>query len=1519
MTLGRIVVAWIPPLMVLWFGVLYLFDCLEVVAAPGAGFDLAYMSRTGPIRLTSKSYSIDPLTHRLDIGDLIVRDATGGEVATFRRLRLKLVPGSVDAVAYGFKGEVVRRRDGSLSVVDLLPVPDPKAPPQSFKLTLDRGEIEVRDLTGVRPATDDLLVTQLTVESDGDWTVISGGVSVNRQASAMVKARIDLVNRCSFSITNLNADLRGLRPTIERWVDPGLVREASGWNFDALNVSGDLDLRGNAKGVEDLDGNLAIVGQEVRKPGLLEPSALVAKVRLFTKAAEIEARLTSGRDLVTWQGPVSWASGFAGSGQVIAEAGDSRNVWPIAEALIPRNVNFRRAKFEGVVGFARNELGVVGSVEAESFAAAGETIRGAKGQIVASQDSVRFELKQGTWRDAGVKGWVASELRSGKLAGVVETAGSGLVPVQFPIEGGKITARAQGRAIIQGTPAHPEVVADLVGFASGTLDGRVLDFGEIDARVGWKSGRAEILRAVASGSLGIAQATGTINTDSQSLNLGIELAGVDLGAFQNKVTGVAYGSGRITGTMKNPKIQVRTTALNVTAEKLNISRAVGDLVYENGEVLAQNLEVGLGTGVLAGQIKFVVESGEIKGLLTTQELFVSDLVEDAAVVGKLTAEKIEVTGTIENPQAAFVIGADELLVSGVTVRGVSASGIADLEGVKLDSARALVGDGSIEASGRWSTDGKSGRVILNAVDLPLSSLPIDRETVDVSGRANLNGEFRLSPQGSWSGSGDVQLTGVLVNDFEAGGGRFKIDVEANQAKIFGGISSIGGLLELPEMTYDLSKRHATGTLLVTNLELQGVIRAISKELKFANIEAQRAFRGLSGQASAELAFYIEIDNNVWSADVKSFGADDLQTQGRVLGNVDLIGRLTPKQALIDQFKWVAKAGTPEESRVEIAGQWVKGDEQVPDEIDASGRLVGFDPYLLSVFWPEAAEFHARADSDFLVKGPVDDLKGYASLSVGKIQIRADSGDLIDVPIDANLDTIDLREGNVDVSGRLRFQGFEGLLSAKAPISAFEESPKGLLDASLILRDRSLSSLTDYLPGLDQERSRGVVGGRIKATGDRRGLKFEGLVELKPEEEQLPQLAMKDVAQVFMNVGLQIQLAGESAGVNFKADGGMGGSVAANLKVDLKQFLAGNYDLESLSQAPLTEGAITLNQLKLSERIRLANPLAGPGKPKFIEALKPTTGELNGKLTISGQVGEPVISGDLEAGKLNVTLPAEFPEGQVTDEPTFNPIFRNLRLVAKPGSVLNIPTGNLRLSGSTVINGTFTELDIRAPFTVESGTLNLPSSRVALEEGTVMVTAGFGGDPRAEINLQGSTVVTVRRSSDQYQTYRLNLDVRGNLLDPEGVRISGTSDPPDLSPEEIRAIVGQRDFIEGLLDTALGTGRRSGLTDSIFTLAVPSLTQKLTGDLATALDLDYLVLDYNPFDGAIIRAGREISRGLMGEVSRQVTAQSDETQKFELRLSYRPPSKNPFFSRVRITFGATERLPYKVGVSYSTKF
>jgi hypothetical protein len=85
-------------------------------------------------------------------------------------------------------------------------------------------------------------------------------------------------------------------------------------------------------------------------------------------------------------------------------------------------------------------------------------------------------------------------------------------------------------------------------------------------------------------------------------------------------------------------------------------------------------------------------------------------------------------------------------------------------------------------------------------------------------------------------------------------------------------------------------------------------------------------------------------------------------------------------------------------------------------------------------------------------------------------------------------------------------------------------------------------------------------------------------------------------------------------------------------------------------------------------------------------------------------------------------------------------------------------------------------------------------------------------------------------------------------------------------------------------------------------------------------LEFLALDYNPFDQFSLNAGIRVGRYFMLSGRRQLAPPVDGGKpKFDIRLSYRPPFGGKVLRRVSFSIGMDQDRPIKLGVDYTIRF
>jgi hypothetical protein len=348
------------------------------------------------------------------------------------------------------------------------------------------------------------------------------------------------------------------------------------------------------------------------------------------------------------------------------------------------------------------------------------------------------------------------------------------------------------------------------------------------------------------------------------------------------------------------------------------------------------------------------------------------------------------------------------------------------------------------------------------------------------------------------------------------------------------------------------------------------------------------------------------------------------------------------------------------------------------------------------------------------------------------------------------------------------------------------------------------------------------------------------------------------------------------------------------------------------------GKVAIDRLNVLQGLALGPLPPGAAPPQASSA------QVSGEIDIRGRANRPVVSGEVRVSDAVVHLPEELGQAGGQNLP-FDPVFEDFAVVAASDSTIATGLGPLTVGGAGTFQGPLSQLDVDWPLTLHKGELRLPNNRIRLEPGgTIRISsqglAGGGLVPRIDIDLEGRTQIVARGGAGQYEAYRVDLAIRGNLLDESSVLIQASSDPPGLSEGEILAALGQRQLVEGLAGSVLeGKLAQDFVRDTFYAVAVPTLTQRLTDTVAEGLGLDFLSVDYNPFEQFVVSAGKTLAPGLVLQATRQLQETGLQRIRYDVRLSYRLPSPDKRLRKFRIGIGFDQDSPWKITLDWGTRF
>jgi len=603
--------------------------------------------------------------------------------------------------------------------------------------------------------------------------------------------------------------------------------------------------------------------------------------------------------------------------------------------------------------------------------------------------------------------------------------------------------------------------------------------------------------------------------------------------------------------------------------------------------------------------------------------------------------------------------------------------------------------------------------------------------------------------------------------------------------------------------------------------------------------------------------------------------------GRSLGELQARGNWSQEQ-LDFQVRWQA-----ESSRLEAKGS-------LQDEtLNAEMELSQFPLEWLPLWEPSLPPIKGILDLTMLATGSPKQPELTLSATVQRLELPlsspSDPSDLSGgsnasqpptFPIDQLLfSRIEVREGAITTEDALiQVRDYRARLSGQLP---FRWSSRTIprdepISVHLTIKEQPLRLLELFLP-IDVERTAGTLNARLDIEGT--------LNELKPRGElQIAQgsLALESLSTYLYELGLQVEFDGQQARiVQAQARSSAGGQLD----------LTGTIDVAREEPVLALSGRLqrfTLNEPRL--------PMGGSAR-----------GHLDGEFSLRGTLKKPQLAAHLKVLDGFLSLPAEMQMAQGGFALPANPEL-NVQIQVAPGFTLRNPNLDARMEGALQISGTLGEPRASGTFSLQGGALNLPTARLRLQPESLILLTYPHTTPtgetiaRLELDVRATTTVVALDYTGDPQRYRVELDIRGPLDDPQRFQMVARSDPPGLSEQRILSLLGRGSVLEALArgDNPVQIFRQQ-LSEVVAGQVMPALLSPLETGIAEALGLEQfaLDLDYTGNTPAQIYLVKELFNGFGISYRRSLAITNPP---YEVRLFYRLPFRYRFLQRLKIGWG-----------------
>jgi hypothetical protein len=474
--------------------------------------------------------------------------------------------------------------------------------------------------------------------------------------------------------------------------------------------------------------------------------------------------------------------------------------------------------------------------------------------------------------------------------------------------------------------------------------------------------------------------------------------------------------------------------------------------------------------------------------------------------------------------------------------------------------------------------------------------------------------------------------------------------------------------------------------------------------------------------------------------------------------------------------------------------------------------------------------------------------------------------------------IEVREGAIQTDDALiRMGDYQARLSGRLP---FHWSPISIPDDEPIriqarLREQPLTLLSLFAP-IDPERTRGTIDAVLEIEGTLAQPQPRGRLQIADGA-----LALSDLRTALEGIGLQVEFSGQEARiVQAQARSSEGG----NLRVEGAIDLSGEQAIANLT---LHADGLTLREPKL------------PVLEGSAQAV------ISGAVQVQGTLTEPQVQGALRVKRGFLYLPPELPERTAGEPLPINPRF-DLRVDIADEFTLRNPNLDARMEGALQIGGALQAPKLAGEFNLRGGALSLPTARLRIEPDSVarlnypFTNAAGETIARIELDVRASTSVVAPDFTGDPIRYRVEVNVRGPLDDPERLQLTARSDPPGLSEQRILSLLGR-----GQVLAAIARGDdparvfREQLGDILTAQVLPGLLAPLETGIAEAFDLEQFTLDYTGLRPASLYLVKNLFDGVGIAYRRGIGVAGNE---YQARLFYRLPFRNRLLQRLRVGFG-----------------
>jgi len=1491
MVLVRYGLAWVPALLILFFGALYLFRVWNWLLAPDVPVALQLPVRGTDTRVTVQRYSVDLEAGRFDAEGVTV--ATGGEVV----LQADRVGGVRVGEAFRIEARnadalIVRRADGTLNIDDFqVDQAEPGGPQPSWILNMKRARVKYRDRA--EQLGEDFLLSNVTVNraenrslvvADLSGTVVGQGALAGLfvdDGSGWIRARGQ-----GWQVHRLYAVTRP-------YLGPNERRVTSGVDLGQIVADGPWTIAFGGTRAPSYSAALDLRGSGVTYRPWAEGAALMGRIEIAESVARTRVDVRERGRTTRFDGTVDWTRRLRYSGKAEVSIADRSRLWRDLAAALPPDARFQGLNWKGQLSGEEARVALAGQATVSQVQIAGETVRNLKGKVVADPNQLAVKLDAARALGANWAGGLSYNLRSQAVEGFAEADQISLAPLAARAGVTGLSGTARASVALTGTARSP--LAELVASGVGRYrpeSGEPVAVERFNARLGVR-GDALVLHRFEGNLLnGSVVATGLGNWRRGEFLAQIQAGGLEVNRLVPDAAGQTFVSGDLQVGRGGWAFNGLGRVYGLTANEVRLPVVDGRILANGSRIAIEDLNARYGTASVLGQASFDLQSGALDGTLSSTETFLADFV-DAEIRGRARVLAARLSGTIDDPLVTA-----RLQFSGLGVGEISAStGSADIVVNRNEAViRRLVaniGSGDVTGTGRYRFKDQYIESEFNLNQIPLSARAPDAPDLRVSGEVTGRLAYRGTVDEPEALQSALTLSDAQVGQDTFGAGSVRLGLEGRDVVASAQLGTIERFATISNGRWTWGSKDWRARLDVFGFEAEKLTALLRPRLQSVTPEADRVLTTLQGRIL--VGSELRSEDGEIIVDVDSFEASELSVLGRDAGTLTAKASRRSGVWTLGELNWTA-----EDTQLTAQGTLSEA-ENGPISLQLAAPQL--DLSWLRTWNPNVRLSGGTASAFFVMDGTVQSPSGRGSLDV--TGLRVTQGDA-ETPLDlsATVPEIALEDGRLRLSGLLNYQGLSANLTAEIPvIDPSGGTPTEGISASLVLPERNLRDTPQLVDALNLRTAEGRVSGRLDLV--QRGEEWRPNLNL---DITATRLGWEGQDFELLDTSVAVRADAETATLTARSRNSTGGEAAVDARADVSDLVDGRMELEEWLRSEMVQASVALRDFQAQVTLPSAAGSSG--------------GRVTGDIAVRGSVRSPLVTGGVRVSQGVVNLPTQpLPPGEPVVY-AVNPQFAGLRLEAASGTRIFAPTLTLDLMGTGTLNGSLDNPLLNWPFLVERGQLNLPAARVTLDEGGQVVfryvgDGSGGGVASADLNLTGRTSLVAARGDGRATRYKIELGVFGNVLSAnERLRLTASSDPPDLSSSEILARIGQADLIAAF---ASGTASSSDLGRGLLAAALPALLDEATTGLAKGLGFDYLYIDYSPLAGYTLSIGRVLDSRWTLDVTRQLTEPQFGERRYELRMTYRVPTPLASGRRLNFSYSIDQDVPWRIGVDWTRRF